>query len=403
MRVLAGLAAATVVLATAWFGFGPGAGAPIGACSAEPGTSVALQPEGDVPTVAWADPTRFGGEAELDDEQIVDVERFGDRFVAVQTTANGPEAFTTFRRSGDGDTWQASLLDAGLVGTELRRLRVVGDRIFALGTASTDDVGGSAAAVWFSDDGLRWRAASGPFDEASAASVAGTDEGLLLIGSRADASGPLAWRSRTGEDWTSAPMRLPVDPETATFTDLARTEDGWLAVGFVSRGPDADSAAVRWTSADGESWACHVLPDDRDDLRSHAWELHRGPRGWLVVGDASRGCGIGASCPGFQIVWSSVDGAWTWGESPGAAVDAVGSAPMLSNATYAGTDAGFIAVGGGTWTSEDGWYWTQLAGSSAPPGAAAVAANGVLIVSGGAEWGDDGDADAWLAAGLLDR
>lgn len=399
MRLLiAGLAVALVGV-TAWFGLGPGAGPPVGGCTTVAPATAAPSDDRRSFTATWGPSTVIRGDDEFDEEQILDVAAFREGFVAVGTMMNGASYRTFFRTSDDGEEWQSAIVAAGFEGSELRRLRVVGERIFAIGSRSTDDRGGSAGAIWISEDGIRWRPSAGTFGGFSISALAGDADRLLAIGAREPSGRPVAWRSSDGETWTESALRLPVDPGVAFFSDLARTAEGWLAVGFVSRGPDSASAAVAWTSPDGETWSCEVLGNDLG-LRTHASELHRGPRGWLVVGDASPGCGWGSSCIGYQMVWSSVDGGWTDGSAPGAASDAVGESPMQWSAVYAPAPSGFVAVGGGLWVSDTGVDWSELDGVP-PAGAQAVAVNGRRIVAGGTVLDAAGHGDAWLASTVI--
>lgn len=410
MRAFATLVLAVALAAAwAWFAIGPGAGAPVGGCSAAEDSPLATSPPGrDEAAISWLASSGITAAPDFDEEQILDVVAFRDRFVAVGRRANGPHATALLLVSSDGEAWTAAERTPDLRGVELAKVAVGGDRAFAIGTAARGDRGGSRAVVWTSHDGTRWSEAHGPFEERVPHALAAGDRGLLLLGGDPATGRPVAWRSGDGVRWEEVAIRLPAPHEYVSFADLAWTGSAWLAAGSLSRGPDAASAAVVWQSSDGRAWSCQVLPAF-SDLRTWALSLHTSGTGdrWLVVGGGSRGCGFGASCPGFQVTWSGAPGhGWSDIVAPGAAFDAVGPSPVLSSASYAGIADGFVASGGGTWTSTDGLSWRRLEEAGPAPlsgSASAVAAMGPKVVVADMRFDAAGqDVDAWLTVGELE-
>ena len=391
------LAVIGAVVAGAYFTIGPGAAAPTGACtstSAAPVGTAADWP--DPPAVAWtAAALPMGGE-----QILLDVAAFGGGFVAVGRDSNGPESHAFVLHSGDGRRWnEVPGDDLRFNRAEISSLVAVGERLYGIGSASTDDRGGSRVAVWVTRDGRSWQAADGPFDDAYSTSLAGDDHGLLMLGGDSQRDGPMAWNSTDGLAWEAQPLDLPVRAADVQFGELMAVEDGWMAAGSVSSGPDGPSAPVVWRSADGVAWSCHVL-DAGGSSRSHASALYRSGHGWLLVGGVSDGCGFGASCPAQQSTWTSPDGlAWS---------DAVLDADpiQMGASAYAGRDDGFIGVGNGTWLSRDGRDWVRVSDgetSGALDGQtdAVVMIDDGTLVAAGTLHDRNGSAGSWVAVGEL--
>jgi len=253
---MVGLAVA-IIGAGAWFAVGPGAGPPFGECSmASPRPTEAASPSigDDPPAVSW---TASGLPAEIDDadEQImVDVAAFRDGYVAVGRTSIGPEYRPFLLRSTDGLVWESVPLNAPRFAvTDIHALAVVGERLFALGSASTNDRGGSRGIVWFSDDATVWREANGPFAEVRLSSLAGREGELLLIGADNQRSHPVAWTSTDGADWDVQSLQLPVRLDTAGFSSVDTFGDGWMAAGSISAGVNGPSAPVSSASGTADS------------------------------------------------------------------------------------------------------------------------------------------------------
>ena len=246
IRPVAILGLVIALLAMAWFVVGPGAGPPTGNCSPAARAPTANgSPPTSIPSIQWQEAVLPGGLKEADEQIMLDVAPFADGFVAVGRSSNGPDWHAVMLRSSDGLVWERDSTDeTRFAGTELSALAVAGDRLFAIGSTNTDDRGGSRAAVWFTDDGIAWTEASGPFDEARPGSLAGGEHGLLLLGVENSAAQPRAWLSDDGESWEVQPLDLPVATSEASFAALVALDDGWQAVGSVSRGVDAAAAPV---------------------------------------------------------------------------------------------------------------------------------------------------------------
>lgn len=405
MRVLAAIALSVVVMGGAWFAIGPGAGPPVGGCA--PATQASADrfvPDGaDSGDVTWDRDWRIGGGSDFAEEIVLDVAAFNDGFVAAGRRSVGGRTNAFLLRSGDGVRWTGDASGAGFPKTELSALVVAGERLFAIGSTNVDDRGGSRAAVWFSDDGTSWSEASGPFDESHVTALAGRTADLLLAGAATRTGELITWRSTDGAIWQRVTPVLPMAAADASIADLESVADGWLGVGSVSRGADAAAAAVIWRSVDGRSWSCQVL-DPNDLSTARAWDLHGAGDHWLAIGDGSHGCWAPASCAGFPIAWSTVDGVWTNGYSS----DREGG-PVVGGTAFAADGSGFVAVRAGrAWSSVDGARWIEIVGRpdwAGPLGQAdAIALAGDRLVVGGSvsnALGDD--VDGWLVSGDLRR
>lgn len=395
MRVIAALAMVSLVAGVAWFAIGPGAGPPIGSCADTTAPAAQAPDPAPLGAIAWRGETILDEADDFGEDLLLDVEAFDGRFVAVGRRSDGPRLHAFLLRSPDGLEWAEDPDDAArFADTELTHLAVVDGRLFAVGSTSIDDRGGTRAAVWFSDDGVEWQSAAGPFDARRAGPLAGTGDGLLMFGSEADSGDTVAWWSADGSSWSLQPLELPVSSSDARVAALSADAGGWRGVGAISRGPDSALAAVVWRSADGRSWSCKVL-DSAGFSRVDAIDLHVSGDRALTVGIASRGCGIGASCPGFGITWAARGDEW--------ATARTGShGEPASGAVYASGGAGFLAVrGGAAWSSADGAHWAQLdqlAGLTSVGAVAAVAVDGARVVAVGSV-NDGSSTDAWVASG----
>ena len=400
---LAGLLVVIILVAgsAAWLTVGPGSAPPSGGCAPAPATTPGAPPNlTDPPLVAWSASELPD---DLDDEReqtMQDVAAFDGGFVAVGRT--GSSDITAFiLHSTDGRRWeQAPGNPARFGGVELRSLVVVGDRVFAIGSASTDDRGGTRVAVWASEDGLTWVEAVGPLDDAYAAALAGTQDRVLMLGADAAANRAMAWSSVDGMTWAELPVSLPVTASAARFASLAATDDGWLAIGSISTDPDAPADPVLWRSSDGVQWTCQLLHDGGFS-RAHPSALYGSGDRWLVVGIAGHTCGFGASCVGYPIAWASPDGIG-WSD---AIVD-VEPIRLLGGNAYDGAANGFVGVHGGTWWSPDGETWTRVSDGETSGaiggGVEAIAAkdDGRLVQVGTAYDGSS-NGSPWIAVGEL--
>ncbi len=390
MRYL-GVLVIVLIAVGAWFAVGPGAGAPTGACAIAPAApSPSASERTDPPAVAWTTSELPTGFDDPDEQIMLDVVAFGDGFVAVGRESSGPKSHAFFLRSADGISWAGQPGDdQRFAGVEITSLVTDGGRLYGIGSASTNDRGGSRVAVWVTDDGRSWRQATGPFDDAHATSVAVGDSGLLMVGGTNDGRHPLAWSSRDGLAWESAPIEQPVD---GGLGGLAHDGDGWLAAGSIASGRDGPSAPVIWRSRDGVGWSCHVL-DAGGFNRGYASKLYRSGDGWLAVGGAADGCGFGGSCPGHSAAWFSTDGvAWT-----DVLLDGYPSA-------HVGVRNAFVGVGNGTWLLRDGHGWERVSdgetsGALAGQADALAATDDGRLVVVGTTYDSTSDADAWIAVG----
>jgi hypothetical protein len=398
MRIVAILAAAVLGIAGAWLAFGRADLVPPSQCtmaSLEPPPSAAPTVNGA--TVAWHEAT-IPEEIRGPGEQFIgDVSWFLGRFTAIGVSRHDGRSHTVMLTSLDGFDWRSDPSDSvRLTETELSRLSLAGGRLFALGSASTDDRGGSRAAVWSTDGQSGWTEATGPFDESMPLDIAAGDGHLLLIGSRNADGAPMAWVSNDGATWHQQPIQLPVPHEVASFSAVAALGDGWHATGSVGGTVDGPRSAVIWRSGDGVRWSCHVL--DRAGFGvAGADDLHRSGAGWLATGMLAEPCSDTGACAGHGVAWTS-DGL-SWSDAQTSAPPSVGGTAVV------GSDAGYLAIrGDATATSSDGFTWTiaDSGGPGSQPEGLAQNADG-LIVAVGADYREGGEGDGWIAVGELDR
>lgn len=395
------LAVIGAMAAGAWFTIGPGAAAPTGACTSTSSPSLDTAPDWpDPPAVAWTAAELPIGLDDGGEQIMLDVAVIGGGFVAVGRDSSGPQSHAFVLHSDDGQRWsEAPGDDMRFDRTEISTLVSVGDHLYGIGSASTDDRGGSRVAVWKTDDGRSWRQAAGPFDDAYPSALAGDDQGLLMLGGDTEGRLPRAWRSADGLAWEAQPLELPVAAAAVQFGELVAVNGGWMAAGSISSGRDGPSAPVVWRSADGVRWSCHTL-DAGGSSRGHAASLYRSGHGWLLVGDVSDGCGFGASCPGYRSAWVSPDGiAWS-----DALLDA--DPIRMGSSAYAGAEAGMLGVGNGTWLSPDGRDWVRVSDGETSGGLggqtdAVVMTDDGTVVAVGTLHDRLGEAGPWIAVGEL--
>jgi hypothetical protein len=242
----------------------------------------------DAGQLTWIGSSELPDGLDDGDEQVMlDVEGLRDGFVAVGRESSGPISRAFVLHSADGLRWTHAPSGADpFLGTEFHRLDRVAERLFALGTVSTDDRGGSRGTVSYTDDGQTWTEANGNFEDTRPSSLAGNGSELLLIGTRNSDIRPLAWRSPDGDTWTPVELQLPVNPAQADMGTVASFGDGYLAIGAVKAGSTA--APVVWRSGDGVSWSCQLL-DPAGFESAQPFELHRaGNRGWPAASLATQ-------------------------------------------------------------------------------------------------------------------
>lgn len=120
----------------------------------------------------------------------------------------------------------------------------------------TGGVGHQQAAIWWSDDGQRWAAASGDTFSGSHArsvrAIASGPGGIVAVGSINDGTDVDAavWTSPDGETWTSVGAADAFGgPETQQMFAVGAVGDGYIAVGREGAGGAA------WSSRDGADWS----------------------------------------------------------------------------------------------------------------------------------------------------
>ncbi len=201
------------------------------------------------------------------------------------------------------------------------------------------DEGGSAIAIWWSENGREWQQAPATADFTGTWRVplglAVADSHLIAVGTGMDESGVFGrvWSSNDGLTWTTtAELR---DAELVGATSF---EAGFLAVGNAVDEND-NFVVAAWTSEDGTEWT-KVL---------HQSETFGGQLG--AVAAASGGAIAIGGMP--DTAWVSVDGS-SW-----AKVEEL-ELPMETRAVLA-DERGFTIVGlGAWWTSADGATWQRI-------------------------------------------
>ena len=400
VRLVAVAAAIGVVASVAWWLVGPGAAPATGACAAaEPADA----PDGPVvfePTITW-EPADLPEAATDGDEQIMlAVSSLDHGWLASGRSSTGPESHGFVLRSTDSVDWTLSPGDAvEFANAEIGLMSEFDGRVVASGSVSTDAV---RTGVWVNRGTAVWHPARGPFEGSRPTALAAGERALLLLGASDSGGGPLAWTSPEGSVWKRLDLHLPVDPDIAAFWSVRPDGDGWLAVGSLSRGVDAPSLPVVWSSPDGTTWTCSLLDPSGFEV-AEPTALHRSAQGWLAIGIASEVCGFGGACQGHPIAWTSPDGVrWSAGVT--------GTEPWHTGGIAVGGSAeGFVAVGHfTTWWSADGITWVELADGGSgeqalvgEPDAVFMTDRGHLVAVGTTY--DGTDADAWIATGFLGR
>ena len=374
---------------------------PVGACGRprESPSAASAAPVAARAAIEWA-PVPLPDElTDGDDQTIADAAAFNGGFVAVGTESSGGDWRAFILWSRDGAEW-AEVGGAAWRGVEFSELHVAGTRLFALGSASTNDRGGARVVVAYTDDGTTWHEAAGDFATARPPTLAGDDAGSVLIGGRFEDLATVGWRSTDGTEWEPVDLELPVAAAVAGIAEVTVDEGRWLGIGSISVGPDSPAAPVAWTSDDGVRWVC-TLMDAAGFEVAQPTQLYRGPDGWLATGGASSVCGPFGSCAGTPMAWTSADGA-TWSAGFGD-----GQPLGIGGVAFARGPAGFIAVGqGNAWASADGSTWARAeTGESGhaimgQTDALAVSPDGTRVVAAGTLYAGDGtDPDPWIAVG----
>lgn len=236
------------------------------------------------------------------------------------------------------------------------------------------------AAVWGSDDGVRWTRLKGSLPAGSQAwSVIATDAGFLIAGDVG--SGPLLLSSDgSGLEVLDTPADgLP----TGRLLGLAESPLGLLAAGT-----DDGGIATVWRSTDGGgSWTGSPIP-------GAAYVVH------VAATDAGSVIVLGSQqdANGTQTptIWGSAD-AMTWEPRPmpvepgGWSVPDLERTPLGLIATLASRDGGASA-----WLSTDGITWTRLL--EAPERLVVGTVGDAAILLGDGRWWHSVDGVTWTMA-----
>ena len=206
-------------------------------------------------------PTRVGPSARpladglpsQDTNSITDAVRLPDGdalLIARHTFHNDAYAYETeIRRGNPTDGWhtvaqfQTDSPRESHIGP--RALVAVDGRFVAIGQKE------SAAMVWISTDGIRWREVAVPDVTASFAAIASGPDGRLVILGTAGAGAASSWVSTDqGASWRAYPI---AERGTARLSTLVHAGSRFVALGTDDRG-DLRGPAAMYTSPDGVTW-----------------------------------------------------------------------------------------------------------------------------------------------------
>ena len=124
-------------------------------------------------------------------------------------------------RSTDGHSWRQVQLPKGMDGMPTLSVAANGRRVVvSFSTRFPAGPGGRVNPVWTSTDGLRWHRgyASRPLNFKS---VAAAPHGFVAVASNSDQTRSFAMSSSNGLSWTSVPVNVPGDAETAVAAGSA--------------------------------------------------------------------------------------------------------------------------------------------------------------------------------------
>jgi len=313
--------------------------------------------------------------------QLFDVVWTGTRFVAAGVDANGAALFVD---STDGQAWNVqSTLGPDV---QVHGLTATPAGIVAVGTR------GSAAASWFSKDGLAWatspsgkalKPAAGKTIRMNGVAASGT--GWLAVGeedsaceidcSSAASVEAIVWSSSDGLAWTRRPDSSSL--AHAAMNAVVRGGPGFIAVGGA---PDRVTAsqvpehAVVWTSTDGRSWS--RVPDATLFHAPSGTDQTFGDSMKAVATDGTHLVAVGTVGTqddiGSALAWSSSDGrTWKQGTADDFAYGQMFNVAAVPNGFLATGPSGTDSCLGGIWSSADGDAWTCVATDSSIGGFAA--------------------------------
>ena len=308
--------------------------------------AVWTSPDGSAWTRVPHDPEVFGepsAEDRFDLRSIQGVTRGGPGFVAVgfDTGSESEPYGAAVWTSADGRSWSRVPRDREVFGSrfepggaEMMRVAAdtVGQRLVAVGVDLHLEGEQTAAAVWFSVDGLSWTRVphddavfGGPASYFQMDDVVAGSPGFVAVGAEAFPEGEFrrlpftdgvlvtptgfqdapvrgaVWTSPDGLVWKRVPTeQLPGRAdENVRLIGVAAGGPGLVAVGW--RGQPEDRDAVVWTSPDGETWS----------LASDLGGALRSPGGQAMLDVIAGGPGLVAvgadgSAAGFSAgVWMS--------------------------------------------------------------------------------------------------
>lgn len=302
------------------------------------------------------------------------------RFVAVGE-ACPPETscFTAVATSTDGQAWRrvdetpaVGQPDDGTV-YGMRDVVVGGPGLVAVGATTYDEGAPSAAMVWTSPGGRRWKEVEVDYPGTGTWMNAVTtlpDGSLVAVGGVRDGEVVRAavWMSANGRKWRRIAAGREFDAGDTSPIANGRPVPGmsdvaWVLGQLVAVGSSCDATArcegVAWTSVDGSSWTL-LEPSPFGPGRPVA-----------IAGDDELAIVVGSDLEG-KAVWRSVDGE-TWERD------------MLESA---GPDSELLAVV----RSEGGW----IAGGTSSPRSA-----GLWVSSDGLTWSPGEDPGAFLDGTVL--
>jgi hypothetical protein len=287
-----------------------------------------------------------------------------DRAVAVgRVEGEAPSALIAL--SDDGRTWRVASDDGPRFRSAEAVDAVAADGGFVVaGSMSTDDRGGSAGAIWWSETGEGWEQQP-PQPIAYIHQVASGSRGLLATASTAEGD-PALGSSADGRQWRWTPW-----PTMGSPSDVASIDSGWIAVGSIGVSGD-DRVPVVWRSQDGTEWTCQVLATTSNEPFGNAVAAYPGRMTTLVRGHINASCWPFSSCAASDAVWvATADGAWQ-------RIDRE-DAPRVSAVTVASDGSFVVLTDRGVSRSVDGTSWRDISDQ--------VPAGGAPTSIGVARWG----------------
>lgn len=337
------------------------------------------------PPDQWADGVRLEGAPAAG--LFNDVAATAERAVAVgRTDEAGGRWRPMFARTADGRSWHAVVLHAArFSNADVVDVAAGGPGWVAVGSVSVDDRGGSAGAVWWSPDGLRWQR-DGLQPVAYIHQIAVGDDDMFALASEEDGT-PLLGLSHDAVSWEWRPY----EANGGWFASVARADGEWVAVGSIAV-IGSDGVPAVWRSEDGDNWSCRLLSTQPDNPFGAALRVLPGATTTLVVGHVNRHCDDTASCAAENVAWvATAEGLWRSIGNNFAGLGYV--APTVA------PDGTFYAVNAeGAWRSVDGIEWELVIGTAPDgvPNALALTREG--LVAAGATYHNAGT-QPWV--GLL--